>query len=253
MGIILFRITTFLFLAIAVGGCAHGHTQMQLADGVTVHTFRRAYANAHVVTRGKDAFLFDAGLAQNASVLASDMKAAGIEPRSLRAVIVSHGHADHAGGAGYFKKEFGVPTVAGVGDDGMLRSGQNDKLCPTTNMTQVKEDQEARYAPTVADILVRESQPLEAITGIPGQILVLPGHTPGSLVINLGDAALVGDLFRGAILTSSAEVHFYMCDLEGNRRDIKTLLNQLTPSASVFFPGHFGPVKRAAVVEKFGP
>ena len=67
-------------------------------------------------------------------------------------------------------------------------------------------------------------------------------------------AALVGDLFRGAIAGSSAELHFYMCDLAGNRRDVRAVLERIAPSATVFFPGHFGPVSREAVAEKFtGP
>jgi hydroxyacylglutathione hydrolase len=238
---------------VVLSGCATQQTQMTLARGLTIHTFRREYANVHLVKQGSNSFLFDSGLAENAAKLAADIQAAGIDPRSLRAVIVSHGHADHAGGAKYFKEKFGVPTVAGAGDEPMLRSGRNERLCPTVETGRLKSDQEASYAPTVADVLVSESRSLEELTGIPGRILVLPGHTPGSLVINLGEAVLVGDLFRGAVLTSAAELHFYMCDVAGNRRDIQSLLKDSAPAASVFFPGHFGPVTRTAVVEKFSP
>jgi hydroxyacylglutathione hydrolase len=232
-------------------GCATQHDRTQLADGVVVHTFRRDYANAHLVTRGQAAFLFDAGFEKNAPALAEDIKAAGVDPRTLRAVVVSHGHADHAGGASYFKRQFGTPIVAGAGDQSMLRSGRNDRLCPTTDSSRLKADQDASYHSTIADVSVTETGALEPLTGIPGRLLVVPGHTPGSLVINLGDAALVGDLFRGAVLTRSAEVHFYMCDLASNRRDIQTLLLHLTPSATVFFPGHFGPLTRSAVEDRF--
>ena len=66
---------------------------------------------------------------------------------------------------------------------------------------------------------------------IPGAIVPLPGHTPGSLVVTIAGAAFVGDLFRGGIVGSPAEVHFYMCDLDDNHRDVRTLLDRLAPTA----------------------
>jgi glyoxylase-like metal-dependent hydrolase (beta-lactamase superfamily II) len=74
----------------------------------------------------------------------------------------------------------------------------------------------------------------------------LPGHTRGSLVVVIGSAAFVGDLFRGAVVGSSAETHFYMCDLDDNQRDIRWLLDTF-PNATVFFTGHSGPVSREAL------
>jgi glyoxylase-like metal-dependent hydrolase (beta-lactamase superfamily II) len=79
----------------------------------------------------------------------------------------------------------------------------------------------------------------------------MPGHTAGSLVVVLPQAALVGDLFRGSLIGNSAEIHFYMCDLESNRLDIGRLLNELAPSASQFFTGHFGPLSKESVMRRF--
>jgi hypothetical protein len=43
-----------------------------------------------------------------------------------------------------------------------------------------------------------------------------------------------------------------MCDLAGNRQDIVALLEQRPAQATLFFPGHFGPLTREAVLEHFG-
>ena len=99
--------------------------------------------------------------------------------------------------------------------------------------------------------MVERAIALEEVASIPGTIAPLPGHTPGSLVVIVPGAVLVGDLFRGSIVGSSAEVHFYMCDLEDNRRDVQALLKDLAPRAETFFPGHFGPLSRESVVERF--
>jgi hypothetical protein len=49
-----------------------------------------------------------------------------------------------------------------------------------------------------------------------------------------------------------AATHLYMCDLEGNKRDVARLLNDLAPGAQTFFVGHFGPGSRADVLVPSG-
>lgn len=245
-----------LGIATATTDCATGHVATPIGSGIEVHTFRRAWANAHLVAHGGDFVLVDSGLEENGPALADDLRGRGFAPEHLRAIVLTHGHADHAGGASWFKRTFGTRVVVGAGDVPLLAAGQNDHLCPTNDSarSRLDDDQAARYAGFAADVTVAARTPLASATGVdglPGEIVPMPGHTPGSLVVVLPDAAIVGDLFRGAILGSSAEVHFYMCDLAGNRSDVRTLLTDVAPNARVFFTGHFGPVARAAVEERF--
>jgi len=241
---------------VALAGCATRHTVETLPDGLTIHTFRRDYTNAHVVSRGETFFMVDSGLQANAPALAEDLRRAGFDPARLRAIILTHGHADHAGGAPWFREHFGTPIVAGEADVPLLTAGQNDPLCPTSDRARerVTDDQAARFEPFSPNVTVSAEVPLESLVEITGSILPLPGHTHGSLIVTIPGAALVGDLFRGAIAGRSAEVHFYMCDLEDNRADVRFLLGRLPATTQWFFPGHFGPVSREAVKDRFaGP
>jgi hydroxyacylglutathione hydrolase len=241
---------------VVLTGCATSHSVTALPGGISVHTFRRDYTNAHVVSRGETFFMVDSGLEANAPALADDLRREGFEPARLRAIVLTHGHADHAGGAAWFRRQFGTRVIAGKADVPILAVGANDHLCPTSDRARdrVAADQAARFSPFAPDVTVATEVALEGLVGIAGTVTPLPGHTPGSLVVTIPGAALVGDLFRGAIVGSSAEVHFYMCDLKDNRADIRVLLEQLAPTTKVFFPGHFGPLSRDAVVERFaGP
>lgn len=220
---------------------------------MVVHTLRRSYNNVHVVVRGRDAFLVDAGLESDARWIEAELRRLDLDPAQIRAVVVTHGHADHAGGAGHFKRVHGTPVLVGAGDEHMLATGHNDSICPTDAIArrQRKRHEGATYTPLRPDVIAEAPLALEPLTGIRGSVVPLPGHTPGSLVIVLDDAALVGDLFRGTLLGHRAAVHFYMCDLDDNRRDLRALLEDLAPRAQVFFTGHFGPVSRRSVERRF--
>jgi hydroxyacylglutathione hydrolase len=222
-------------------------------SGFEVHTFTHDASNAHLVVKDGAAFLFDSGYEKNAAQLAADVRAAGVDPSKLKAVIVSHGHADHAGAGLYFHQQFGVPVIVGEGDQGMYTSGKNEPLCPTGLIGNLRHrgDESATYSGSSPDVIVADSLDLKELTGIEAKVTRMPGHTGGSLVVTVGDVALVGDLFRGSIVGSGAATHFYMCDLQLNQRNVEVLLKELAPAAQLFFVGHFGPVTREAVSEQF--
>lgn len=241
------RLALALLALLALVGCGTAH-DLRRVGGIAVHTFHRDNANVHVVVRGRSAIMIDSGYERNARELDDAMRAAGLDPAEVSLVVLSHGHADHAGGARYFQQRYGARVLAGRGDAPMLATGRNQPLCPTGLIGSLRRsgDEGTRYTPTDAT-LVDDSLSLAPTTGIEGRVVVLPGHTPGSTVVVIGEAAFVGDLFRGGIVGDTAETHFYMCDLDDNRRDIRALLDRIAPAATVFFTGHFGPVDRAEV------
>lgn len=238
-------------LVVLVVGCA-APSKFSRA-GFEVHTFTHDATNVHLVLKDGAAFLFDSGYEKNAVALEADVRAAGVDPAKLKAIIISHGHADHAGGALHFHQRFGVPVIIGEGDQGMLTTGRNEPLCPTGLIGNLRHhgDETATYSGSAPDVIVADTLDLKELTGIDAKVTRLPGHTGGSLILTLGDAALVGDLFRGGIVGSGAETHFYQCDLELNRSNVARVLKDLAPGAALFFVGHFGPVERVAVTDHF--
>ena len=67
----------------------------QLAHTGTL-TWKLKVANAHLLT-GRRPVLIDTGPANARALLAQRLARAGIAPGDLGAVLLTHGHADHAG------------------------------------------------------------------------------------------------------------------------------------------------------------
>lgn len=80
--------------------------------------------------RGRQPVLIDSGPASTKAGLARRLREAGIEPNQLGAVLLTHSHADHAGGAKQFA-DAGVPVVLGAADSVLAARGKNDELIPT--------------------------------------------------------------------------------------------------------------------------
>lgn len=239
-------------LALLCHGCFPAH-RVTRAGGLEVHTFQHDYTNVHALARAGKVLLVDSGLERNVERLEAELRAAGLSPASVVAVVLTHGHADHAGGARHFARKYGARIIAGRGDAELLAAGENDRLCPTNADARDRHagDQAERYQPIEEALLVEGEVELAPLTGFPGRLLSVPSHTEGSLALVVGEAVFVGDLLRGGVFTRDAELHFYMCDLEANARDIRRLL-AAHPEAATWFVGHFGPLTRAAVEARFG-
>ncbi len=256
--------STGLVLAAAVfAASCGGATARRDTRGpvVTVTQIESRLANVAVVRGPAGAIIVDSGYARDAERIGAAIEAAGVRPDDVRAVIVTHGHGDHAGGAPHLAERFNAEIWAGAGDRDLLAAGTNvsatqPELCARGLIAKlrVSGDAAATYPSISADIWVDQTVSLEPLIGAPGSVIPLPGHTDGSLIVVAGSFAFVGDLFRGCALGRCAALHLYMCDLDDNRRDIAALLDVHAPDAVRFFTGHFGPLDRPAVrrlVESF--
>ena len=242
-------------LALAVGaGCAGTAPRQQ--TGSAVVQVPLAWSSAYLVL-GERPVLVDAGSDRDDDfdVLGDALAAHGLGWTDLALVVVTHGHADHAGGAARIARASGAPVVLGAADTALAAAGHSGPL-PTMSVEarMIRPFVPKTFAPFTPDITLGDA-PLDLRPfGVSGTVLPAPGHTDGSLVIRLaGGEAIVGDLFRGGILggrlrAGTPHRHYFHADRARAEAAIVTLLDG---GATRFYLGHGGPVSADAARARF--
>ena len=212
-----------------------------------VSTLRLPAANAHLVTGARGHVLVDSGTAGSVGALRRALRSAGVEPRALAAVVLTHGHADHAGGARLLVGD-AVPVVVGAADAAIVEAGRNPPLVPTTVSARViRPFVDRPFAGYRPDVLVDGELDL-APFGVDLVAVVVGGHTAGSLVVvdpRPGGPALVGDLVRGGHLGGMIRPdrplpHYYSDDTGRDLALVRDLVARHHPDR--LYPGHGGPL-----------
>lgn len=214
------------------------------------------FSQVHLI-KSSPPVLVDAGGKHDLPALLKALADEGVAPADLAAVIVTHGHSDHAGSAAALKASGGGKPllVLGRGDVPMAAAGHNDPLQPTNFTARLLKQFaiDPAYPPFTPDLVVDDALDLRRFN-IAGQVLHRPGHTAGSLVLLLDDGrAFVGDMvlggwWGGALWPHRAGEHYFHADQARNRANLVALLRGPTHT---FHLGHGGPVSRASVLQGF--
>ena len=208
------------------------------------------------VVKSEPPMLIDSGDKKDLSALLDALKTEGVAIEQVKTILLTHGHADHAGSAAQLRRRSGALLVAGAADTVMTKAGHNDDIKPTSWMARILKRFaiDPSYEGFEADVKVDAPMDLKRF-GLAGKVMQMPGHTPGSLVLILDDGrAFVGDMMlggwmAGAMFASSAGEHYFQDDLERNHANIVALLRL---PIHTFYLGHGGPVSRASVLAGFG-
>lgn len=236
-----------------LAACSHARLPPGTAERPTIRTIDLGIANAHVVY-GRHPILVDTGPPSAADDLADALNDLGIERGALSLIVLTHGHADHAGGAPRIRHEWFAPILAGKGDVPMLRAGENRPLVPA-NFTGylIAPFVDDPFEPFSPDITLESELDL-APYGVEGKVIAAPGHTPGALYVLLrsGDA-LVGDLLAGGwwggvLFPTSPGTHYFHDDEPAAERHICAVIRR---GAKRLFLGHGGPVSARDAWDRF--
>jgi glyoxylase-like metal-dependent hydrolase (beta-lactamase superfamily II) len=90
----------------------------QIASGI--HQVSKG-VNAFIVDGDEGVVLVDTGLPKRHGAILDGLTAIGRSPEDIAAIVITHGHADHAGGAAVLKRESGASLIASETDAPAVR------------------------------------------------------------------------------------------------------------------------------------
>ena len=164
-----------------------------------VHTISTLGANSYLL-KGEDGWvLVDTGMKGSAKGLKNAFRNLGIDPRTIRLIIITHAHMDHFGELANLKRLTGAKVLAHRYEASFIESGGNSPIVARTALGRLINAilPKWKMEGTTVEIVFDDELDLAAY-GVGGKVVCTPGHTAGSLSIVLKDGSmLVGDQFRG--------------------------------------------------------
>lgn len=126
---------------------------------------------ALLIKTDSGAVLIDGGMPQAADHLLANMRTLGVAPRDLKWILLSHGHADHAGPLAAIKRATGARVVANAESAHLLASG---------GAGDIHFGDALLYPSVTVDRYVQDGE-IIALGDLQFQVHFVPGHTPGSM------------------------------------------------------------------------
>jgi hydroxyacylglutathione hydrolase len=211
--------------------------------------------NSHLVTGSRGCVLVDAGLPESESKIEKTLTKHGFSFKDIKLIVVTHAHVDHAGSAHALRELSGAPIVAHADDAKHFSRDTPMTFCPTGWFGRLFLKTQLMYEPYkgfVPDILLSGDDTIDISRyGIPGTIKHTPGHTAGSISVEMfAKEALVGDLIASGILLGGIvrTDHAKRPPFEDNPQAIGLALQLLLDSGvEKFYMGHGGPLTAGEV------
>jgi glyoxylase-like metal-dependent hydrolase (beta-lactamase superfamily II) len=91
---------------------------------------RGSIVNWYLLRDGRDLTLVDAGHPGNTADVESSLRLLRHDPRDVRALLITHAHADHIGAAGHLHAAFGVPAYCRAAEVAHARREQLQQVTP---------------------------------------------------------------------------------------------------------------------------
>lgn len=203
-----------------------------------IHRIKCGNGNCYIIENGTAGVLVDTGKKEFLDQVLQSCRAFHV-----RLVVLTHAHFDHAENAAQIADALGVPIAMNENDCNLIESNTNQSLSAETVLGKIvlaaslrdfSVRTMRRFKP---DILLRDGDSLSAY-GISAQTVALPGHTDGSIGIEVDRQHLiVGDALMNMFYPTVSMLYH---DREKMRESAEKISGM--GERTIWF-GHGGPVR----------
>ena len=133
--------------------------------------------------------LLDTGLFREREELDQSLRQAGLTPA---AILCSHTHVDHSGGATWFQEKYRLPVAVTAGEAAVVHSRLNLRAAMNFSAMQLKQNYSHMFLQP--DILLPDCDGTALLLDVPFRVIHTPGHSPSHIcVITPDNVCYVGD------------------------------------------------------------
>ncbi len=191
--------------------------------------------NVYVIDEGNSLIMVDSGAGLGVEEIVRNLSRDGLT-KPLRWLLLTHGHADHAGGAHRLRQRFRCTVIAGKPEAGAISRGDEEALGLDVAKRSGFYSPDYRFSPCQVDYPVDHGDTLR-LGDLSFTVLNIRGHSPGS-VCYLCEIRGKKTLFTGDVVFAKGVIGLLNCEgssLSEYRRYLP-LLRGL--EVDVLLPGH---------------
>lgn len=159
-----------------------------------IHRIKCGNGNCYIVENGTNGILVDTGKKEYINKVIEQCKA-----YHVKLIVLTHAHFDHAENAARIANVLGIPIGMNEKDCNLIQSNANQTLSAENFLGKIvlsaslKDFSVRKMEEFRPDIFLKEGDCLDDY-GIDARIIALPGHTDGSIGLDVDHAHLiVGD------------------------------------------------------------
>lgn len=194
--------------------------------------------NIYLLDAGTSLVLIDCGAGLEMEKLFQEIRRDGFDPADITHIVVTHAHADHAGGAAKLKAHTGAQVLCLPQTASILESGDEDAIhlpeCRKVGMYP----QDYRFHACAPVTAVHDRQQLQ-IGNISLEIIHTPGHSSDMISCYVAEwrALFCSDLlFAGGRIAMQVSPQFSLFALS------QSVARLTSYDVELLFPGHLAPV-----------
>ncbi len=189
-----------------------------------IHHIKCKTDNCYIVESGDNAILIDTGSGETLDFVREECK-----KHNLRLIVLTHTHFDHAENAAKLSKEFDIPVAFNKADEELFENYSAQPLVSYGVVGRIvlgmslKVLRDTKVERPEKIIYVDEGDDLSQY-GIDAKIISLPGHTKGSIGVDVeGKSLLVGDALDNWISPATGHLYSNLEDLKNSADRILSL------------------------------
>ncbi len=216
-----------------------------MTKSTSIHRLRLKFVSAYLLTGTQGSILIDSGYPDYERLVLQRCHEQGVDPQSIALILLTHAHPDHIGSAKALRELTGAPIAIHHADADAARTGRFGRMIPRTWLgwlTSLAANVQCfpggcTFEP---DILFAGDGDLSQY-GVDAHVLHTPGHTPGSLSLQLASGeAIVGDAIMPAFpRLSKPSYPIYADDLEQVHESVAKILAH---DPLIIYTAHGGPM-----------